>query len=80
MIVNTNQLISISEANQNFSMATKLADKHGSVVMLKNNKPSYMLISLKNNADIELSDDEMIDIVAQRILARHIKAFQELAK
>lgn len=80
MIVNTNQMMSISEANQNFSKATRLADQHGSVVMLKNNKPSYMLISLKDNAELELTDDEKIDIVARRILERHRKAFEELAK
>lgn len=80
MIVNTNQMISISEANQNFSKATRLADQHGSVVMLKNNKPSYMLISLRDNAELELTDDEKIDIVARRILERHRKAFEELAK
>lgn len=80
MIVNTNQMMSISEANQNFSKATRLADQHGSVVMLKNNKPSYMLISLRDNAELELTDDEKIDIVARRILERHRKAFEELAK
>ena len=80
MIVNTNQMISISEANQNFSKATRLADQHGSVVMLKNNKPSYMLISLRDNAELELTDDEKIDIVARRILERHRKAFEELPK
>ena len=60
MIVNTNQMLSISEANQNFSKATKLADSLGSVVIL--------------------SDDEKIDVVARRILNRHRKAFEELAK
>ena len=80
MIVNTNQMMSISEANQNFSKATRLADQHGSVVMLKNNKPSYMLISLKDNAELELTDDEKIDIVARRILERYRETFKELAK
>ena len=46
MIVNTNQMLSVSEANQNFSKATKLADQNGSIILLKNNRPSYMLISL----------------------------------
>ena len=45
MIVNTNQMLSVSEANQNFSKATKLADQNGSIILLKNNRPSYMLIS-----------------------------------
>lgn len=80
MIVNTNQMLSVSEANQNFSKATKLADQHGSVIMLKNNRPSYMLISLRDQTDLELSDDEKIDVVARRVLERYRKAFEELAK
>ena len=80
MIVNTNQMLSVSEANQNFSKATKLADRNGSIILLKNNRPSYMLISLRENPEFELSDDEKIDIVARRVLERHRKAFEELAK
>ncbi len=80
MIVNTNQMLSVSEANQNFSKATKLADRNGSIILLKNNRPSYMLISLRENPDFELTDEEKIDVVARRILERHRKAFEELAK
>ena len=80
MIVNTNQMLSVSEANQNFSKATKLADQNGSIILLKNNRPSYMLISLRENPELELSDDEKIDVVARRVLERHRKAFEELAK
>ena len=80
MIVNTNQMLSVSEANQNFSKATKLADQNGSIILLKNNRPSYMLISLRENPEFDLSDDEKIDIVARRVLERHRKAFEELAK
>ena len=37
MIVNTNSLISINEANENFSKVTRIVDKNGSAVILKNN-------------------------------------------
>ena len=80
MIVNTNQMLSVSEANQNFSKATKLADQNGSIILLKNNRPGYMLISLRENPDFELTADEKIDVVARRVLERHRKAFGELAK
>ena len=80
MIVNTNQMLSVSEANQNFSKATKLADQNGSIILLKNNRPSYMLISLRENPEFELSDEEKVDVVARRVLERHRKAFEELAK
>lgn len=80
MIVNTNQMLSITEANQNFSRATKIADQRGSVIVLKNNKPKYMLISIDDYTDFDLTDNEKIDVVARRVLERHRKAFEELAK
>ena len=80
MLINTSQVLSITEANQNFSRATRIADREGSVVIFKNNKPRYMLVNLVENPAIDLSDDEKIDVVAGRILEKHRKAFEELAK
>ena len=80
MVINTNQVLSITEANQNFSRATRIADREGSVVIFKNNKPRYMIVNLQDNPMLELSDDEKIDVVAKRILEKHKRAFEELAK
>lgn len=80
MIVNTNNVISITEANQNFSKATKLADNYGSAVIYKRNKPMYVITNLEENPQIEMSDEEKILFVGQRILRNHINAFKELAK
>ena len=35
MNVNTNTMVSISEANQNFSKVARLVDRYGSAVILK---------------------------------------------
>ncbi len=80
MLINTSQVLSISEANQNFSRAARIADREGSVVIFKNNKPRYMLVNLQDNPALDLSDDEKIDVVAGRILEKHRRAFEELAK
>ena len=80
MTIDTNQVLSITETNQNFSKAARIADKQGSVVVFKNNKPKYMLINLENNPLIDLTDEEKIDVVAKRVLEKHRKAFEELAK
>ena len=39
MNVNTKTMVSISEANQNFSKVARLVDQYGSAVILKNNSP-----------------------------------------
>ena len=80
MQLNTSQIISMTEANQNFSRAAKIADRNGSAVIFKNNRPKYMLIDLSENTMLELTDDEKIDIVAKRILNKYREAFKELAK
>ena len=80
MIINTNQIITMTDANQNFSKASKTANKYGQAVIIKNNKPKYLLVDLENENYLELSEDEKIEIIAKRILNRHIEAFKELAK
>ena len=80
MNIDTNQIVSISEANQNFSRVAHTADKLGSVVIFKNNKPKYKLIDIEKDDTIEMTDDEKIDFVAARILKQYHKAFEELAK
>lgn len=80
MLVDTKQIITATEANQNFSKATRLADEYGDVVVFKNNKPKYKIINLELEPDLELTDDEKIDVIARRILNQFKPAFLELAK
>ena len=56
MVINTKQIVSMTEANQNFSKVSKTADKYGEALIIKNNKPKYILIDINNY--LELSDDE----------------------
>lgn len=80
MFINTRNVISVTEANQNFTKATKIADKNGSVVIYKRNKPQYILTNIEENPIIEMTDEEKILFVGERILHKYINAFKELAK
>ena len=80
MQIDTNTIVSVTEANQNFSRVTRIAEKNGQAVIFKNNRPKYMVIDLENSPMLELTDDEKGDIVAARILKRFKPAFEELAK
>lgn len=54
MTIDTDTMISITEANQNFSRVAKLVDEHGTAVILKNNVPRYLVIDFSKkdaNAD-----------------------------
>lgn len=80
MMIDTKQIISMTEANQNFSKVAKLADNSGKAVIFKNNKPKYLIVNIDENPIFELTDDEKIDVAAKRILDKYRPAFEELAK
>lgn len=80
MKIDTTQIITVTEANQNFSRVTRIADKTGKAVIFKNGKPQYVLYNISENNVLELTDDEKIDVVAARILKKYLPAFEELAK
>jgi antitoxin Phd len=80
MQFDTNEIITVTEANQNFSRATKIADREGRAVIFKNNRPQYLLVSLQSAPLLDLTDEEKIAILAQRVLSRFRPAFEELAK
>ncbi len=80
MQIHTNTIISVTEANQNFSRVARITEKSGLAVIFKNNRPKYMLIDLENSPILDMTDDEKIDVVAARILKRFKPAFEELAK
>jgi len=80
MMIDTRQIITVTEANQNFSRATRIADERGAALVFKNNRPKYKLTNLEIEPDLELTDDEKIDVVARRIMKRFKPAFRELAK
>lgn len=80
MLIDTNTMISVTDANKNFSKATRIADNFGTAVILKGNKPKYMLIDIEQNPQIEMNDNEKIEYLGKIILNKYIDAFKELAK
>lgn len=80
MQIDLKNLVSISEANQNFSKVARMVDENGAAVILKNNAPRYVLIDYnKLQEDVE-ADNETLEDVATRLLQKHRKAFEELAR
>jgi len=80
MNININNLVSISEANQNFSKVARMVDENGAAVILKNNKPRYVLIEYSQLEKEEIVGEMEVDEVAKKILSKHMRAFEELAK
>ena len=80
MNIDTSAIVTATEANQNFSRVTRIAEKNGQAVIFKNNRPKYMIDDLDNSPMIGMTDDKKIDFVAARILKKYKPAFEELAK
>lgn len=80
MKVDTENLVSITEANQNFSRVARLVDARGSVIIMKNNVPRYLISKFGQAEKEQLAKDEDVERISQRLLAKNRKAYEELAK
>ena len=80
MVINTDNLVSITEANQNFSRVARMVDENGAAVILKNNVPRYVLMEFSQVEDEQQAKDEDILEISQRLIAKNKQAYEVLAK
>ena len=80
MNVNTKNLVSITEANKNFSRVARMVDENGSVVILKNNTPRYLIIEFDKAENEQLADNEDLMEISKRLIEKNREAYEELAK
>lgn len=80
MNVNTNNIVSITEANQNFSRIARMVDENGAVIILKNNSPRYLLIEFEKAEKEQIADNEDVSAVSKRLMEKNREAYEVLAK
>lgn len=80
MVINTDNLVSITEANQNFSRVARLVDENGAAVILKNNTPRYVLIEFSQLESEQQDSDEDVLAISRRLMAKNKEAYEVLAK
>ncbi len=80
MNINTKNLVSITEANQNFSKVARLVDENGSAVILKNNVPRYLIVEFSQAENEETASDEDVMLISKRLIAKNRQAYEVLAK
>ena len=80
MNVNTKSLVSITEANQNFSKVARLVEENGSAVILKNNVPRYLIVEFSQAENEQLANDEDVMAISKRLVAKNKEAYEVLAK
>ena len=72
MNINTKNLVSITDANQNFSKVARLVDENGPVIIIKNNAPKYLVM--------EFSSVEQEQSVSKHFIETNRQAYEVLAK
>ena len=80
MVINTDNLVSITEANQNFSRVARMVDESGAAVILKNNVPRYVLMEFSQVEDEQQAKDEDILEISKRLISKNKQAYEVLAK
>ena len=80
MTINTNTMVSITEANQNFSKVARLVDEHGTAVILKNNMPRYLVIDFSKADNDAIASDEDVLNISKRLMEKNRESYEILAR
>ena len=80
MTIDTNTLVSITEANQNFSKVARLVDENGSALILKNNTPRYLIVEFSQAENMQTANDEDILSISKKLIDKNKEAYKVLAE
>lgn len=80
MNIDTNTIVPISLANQNFSKVARLVDQYGSAVIMKNNTPRYIIYEFNQADSMQTASDEDVMSVSAQLMQRNKHVYEELAK
>lgn len=61
MNIDSTSIISVTDANQNFSRLAKIVQRDGKAYIFKNNKPKYMMLDINNRKAITDAISELIE-------------------
>lgn len=78
MTINTNSLVSMTEANQNFSKVARLVDECGAAVILKNNVPRYLVVEFSQAEQMQMAADEDVLSVSARLIEQNREALYDI--
>jgi antitoxin Phd len=82
MMISTNKIVSITEANQNFSKVANHATKFGDAVIFKRNKPVFILLDIQTMGPSFIKEYEKLKFkyLSENLLKEYADAYKELAK
>lgn len=79
MRIDTNTIISMTEANRNFSKVARMVDEKGAAVIMKNNRPRYLILNFDTLEDGTAGDEE-VEAISKKLMQQNRTAYEVLAK
>jgi antitoxin Phd len=82
MMISSNRIVSVTEANQNFTKVTQTAHKFGDTIIFKRNKPAYVLFDIEQMGEEFIHEYEKLKLkyMSERLMVEYNEAYSELAK
>lgn len=80
MMIDTKTLVSMTDANQNFSKVAKIVDEQGSAVIMKNNIPKYVVISFEKLESDDIAADDELMAISRNLIQKNREAYEVLAR
>ena len=83
MMIDTNVIVPMTDANQNFSKVTRVVDMDGMAVIMKNNKPRYIVVDFDEYETVSTAIQmrkQKVDAVTDSVIDENMEALLELAK
>ena len=83
MMIDTNVIVPMTDANQNFSKVTRIVDMDGMAVIMKNNKPRYSVVDFDEYETVSAAIQrrkQKVDTVTDSVIDENMEALLELAK
>lgn len=78
MFIETRRMTSMRDANQNFSKVARLTEENETILILKNNRPRFVLQTIESFE--RQADMERFELLARRIIAKYRVALEGLGK
>lgn len=80
MTIDTNTVVSMTEASQDFSKVINIVDRYGRAVVLKDNAPRYLVIQFAIADEVEDASEAEALASAAKMMDLYDDAFKELAR
>lgn len=80
MFIDTQNMVSMTEANRNFSRVTRLVDERGAAVILKNNSPKYVVLEYDQYEATQMAAEDEVLKASKQLMEQNQAAYEVLAK